>query len=81
MVIPQTIQHKNVKEKKMMKWISIKNKLPKDFRDVLITDGKQVGVGYRYLRPPETKWTDYIGLTDEENITHWMPLPKSPKKK
>lgn len=78
-----------------MNWISVKDKLPKDFEDtccphdaVLVTSSKlsyRVGIAQWY----ENVW-DIMGEQGAdscvgfhpmiaEDITHWMPLPNHPK--
>lgn len=68
-----------------MEWISIKEKLPRQGKVILICYTK-------YKRPKEiciaTRWgskkdwhfngDDY--QFDDSEVTHWMPLPKMPKK-
>ena len=65
-------------------WISVNDDLPCNYPDnihfgftnrVLATDGKDVFMAYM-KKDKDNKWTwysDYI-------ITHWMPIPKPPKK-
>ena len=53
------------------KWIAVKDKLPEEYRDVIVTDGDQA-------------WSDYYAVgewnTDADaDITHWMPFPEPPK--
>lgn len=63
----------------LMKWISIKDKLPEKDSLVLITDGERVTIAEWYQ---EQGW----GLAREDKaigifadtITHWMPLPAPP---
>ncbi len=57
-------------------WISVQKRLPKSMEDVLITDGKYVSIGYRFLKPKEAKWTDYLDICNI--VTHWQPLLKTP---
>ena len=69
----------------MSEWISVKDKLPLDSRNILIYS-KDWGVGYGWY----TDWQgwyycyydgdEFIHIP-ENDITHWMPLPESPKEK
>jgi hypothetical protein len=67
----------------MNKWISIDKKLPEketpDYSvDVLITDGKKVKIGY-YDYSIEAWDTEYEE-SYASGISHWMHLPKPPRK-
>lgn len=64
----------------MSKWISVKDKLPDDeLHDVLVyceyRAAKECDVGYLDCSGDwfDEKYDEYIP------VTHWMPLPKSPK--
>ncbi|AFO12450.1 hypothetical protein BCA64_23130 [Salmonella enterica subsp. enterica serovar Enteritidis] len=61
----------------MSKWIKCSAQMPDYFSDVLITDGEHV----------EVKWWDGDGWDCwaernsgicNDDVTHWMPLPKPP---
>ena len=56
-----------------MNWISVEDKLPENFDDVLIhyADGR-IDIGCRY---PDGWMTE----RSWGPITHWMPLPEPPK--
>ncbi len=77
-------------------WISVKDQLPPKDMDqetdwsitVLITDGKNIGIGYyefEYFADDPTaelqyesdSWNDDTHIIDD--VTHWMPLPKPPE--
>ena len=66
----------------MSNWISVKDGLPEKNMDVLIYRGVHIGNlinVYTYLGNNE--WEDEYGYwsrTDDEGITHWMPLPEPP---
>jgi hypothetical protein len=63
-------------------WISINDKLPKQFQEVLTCRGGFIGNlinVYTYMGNNE--WEDSYGYwnsAEGEGITHWMPLPKLP---
>ena len=68
-----------------MEWISVKDRLPEKFQDVLIWNETLQQAEIRYLTDeiyPESKeikdqivWSEQ-GITN--NISHWMPLPEMP---
>jgi len=58
-----------------MKWISVKDRLPDKDCEVLVYMGINC---YRYMELI-THYSD-CHLTRHDTITHWMPLPKPPKK-
>ncbi len=65
-----------------MKWISVKDQLPKVGKQVIVYYGFQVSSGYlrdlTYHKKPEKcqKWCVGGILTDY--VTHWMELPPPP---
>jgi hypothetical protein len=62
----------------MTEWISVKDSLPDYSIDVLVTDGKKIQVGSRFmLGKGEFFLPDY--REDFSEITHWTPLPPPPK--
>jgi hypothetical protein len=68
----------------MTEWISIKDRLPeKAHKDFLITNGKNtITIGHlgNYLK---TWFYCYDCLSHgnlySQEVTHWMPLPETPK--
>ncbi len=68
--------------KQTNKWISVEDRLPEKYEDVLIYRGQFIGNlinVYTYLGNNE--WEDEYGYwsrTKDESITHWMPLPTPP---
>ena len=70
-----------------MIWISVKDRLPENIDDVLITDGEDVVIAY-YSRGG---WGYQEGILEAENYdgmaviristkpTHWAPLPELPQ--
>ncbi len=69
----------------MHKWISVKDELPNKDQDVLIYKGNHIGdMMYVYTYLGHNEWEDEYGYwsrTDDEGITHWMPLPTLPTEK
>jgi hypothetical protein len=65
------------------KWISVEDRLPDKNDDVLCSRGNHIGAlmdVYTYVG--DYKWCDTYGYrisTEDEGITHWMPLPEPPK--
>lgn len=63
-----------------MQWIRCKKRLPEVRQIVLITDGYQVGIGFRGAFGMESKFpfAFYRPVTFEilNGITAWKPLPK-----
>lgn len=60
-----------------MEWISVKDRLPKPFRDVLaIMDNGDMHVLYMVQ---DGTWNRFFAERGLKNITHWMPLPEPPK--
>jgi len=77
-------------------WISIKDKLPKPEKVVLVVHknfGVQMGYLYAKARQCKNRWHVFVrhelewaityvsksGDFEHLEISHWMPLPKSPK--
>lgn len=61
----------------MSEWIKIIDKIPGESEAVLLTDGKQICIGFlssvtKCLTQINT-WTDVHNM-----ITHWQPLPEPP---
>ena len=66
----------------MQEWISVKNKVPEDSgRYLVVTRNKHDGSTSiaitAYIKCKIGEWwsNDYVYI-----VTHWMPLPKMPKK-
>jgi hypothetical protein len=56
-------------------WISVKDRLPDEGRDVLTYDGDNMLVEFIVNRGSYSIWS----CNSEDDITHWMPLPEPPK--
>lgn len=78
-----------------MEWISVKDRLPKDYEDVLIYS-YQDGVGTGYFNSEDVLfysedgesftcgsdgWWDNYPEERKDTISHWAPLPSSPSPK
>ena len=68
------------RRKTMTNWISVNDKLPEEYEDVLVyvKNGNinrtwYDGHGFRNATSKRTTWYR------PESVTHWMPLPESPK--
>lgn len=71
-----------------MKWISVKDKLPEEQKEVFvyapdcdIIGQALVGVFFAKEKGFESSWTVYdFGVSKlDEKVTHWMPRPEPPK--
>ena len=65
-------------------WISVEERLPKEMQEVLVYRGHHSGLTNTYTYLGNHGWEDdhgYWGRTDDEGITHWMPLPAPPTEK
>lgn len=73
----------------MNEWISVKDRLPKKYKRVLVTDGKNICLHYKQSMcnfkgsegedlccscPVNHDQCDFV----EGSITHWMQLPSLP---
>jgi hypothetical protein len=55
-----------------MEWISVKDRLPEQYDEVLISDGKTVTHSY-------FQDGSFVGREIAIEVTYWMPLPSAPK--
>jgi len=62
----------------MIKWISVEDKLPEDDRDVLVYYGNN-RCGVEWINWVKGKCYGWCGEDNIVSVTHWMPLPESPK--
>jgi hypothetical protein len=76
---PCILPRKTIGEARLMRWISVEEKMP-DRCDIVLVCGPDIPYcskawAYEKDRP----WHDHFGLKYEKNsITHWMPLPARP---
>ena len=63
------------------RWIPVTERLPEYDSVVLVTDGEDVGTGYRYTLGEIgfTGWAVPFADIEEDNVSHWIPLPEPPK--
>lgn len=63
----------------MSEWISVKDRLPDDFRFVLICVGECITLMGRYNHGKK-EWRVFAERTAPEiAVTHWMERPEPPK--
>jgi len=65
-----------------MEWISVKDRLPENEESIIIFDGREVFSGIYingYFRNHDCEGLAF-GPLENKNVSHWMPLPKPPKK-
>ena len=62
-------------------WISVEDRMPEVFQDVLVTIKTPYGTHVSVLKrhPQAGFWEQYDGDVDDINVTHWMPLPVAAK--
>lgn len=64
----------------MSEWISVKERLPKAYTDVVLLVGsKQIPKIGEFDSACHDWNIDEIGSVAITAVTHWMPLPKPPK--
>lgn len=61
----------------MVEWISVKDRLPEEDKDVLAYNGVYMIIA-AYTTNPTKYWYTITGSV-MRTITHWMPLPEPPK--
>lgn len=72
-----------------LRWISVKEDLPKESNEVLVFNGNFITIGFyrkdfkieddQSVTPLPRKW-EYSSVKIDWEITHWMPMPKPPIK-
>lgn len=63
----------------MAEWISTKNRLPEDGKEVLFCDGSSIMVGWYNADEEYWELTDADMIAYAVDVTHWMPLPRLPE--
>lgn len=64
----------------LTKWVSVKERLPKESGTYLIFTGTAMMTAYYFGN--DRWWLDYYDRTQtvtSDYFTHWMPLPEEPK--
>lgn len=65
-----------LKDYQSSKWISVEERLPEEEVQVLVYGRIFMDIGWIL----DGKWkSEYINAYDDDEITHWMPLPEPPK--
>ena len=57
-------------------WISVEERLPKQWESVLVCCGDEDEIGTDFIAS-NGRWYEHI----HDTVTHWMPLPEPPKMK
>ena len=63
-------------------WISVKDRLPEDDKDVLVYDSGSKEIIMASYNSDYDEWStpyDYYYDLDNDKITHWQPLPELPE--
>lgn len=65
-----------IEESSKPRWIPVTERLPLLTTPVLITDGIEVDIAWVFGVP--ARWATQYTNMDDDSITHWMELPKTP---
>ena len=62
------------------RWWSVKEKLPDCMHNVLVTDGKDIGIGWIFglNKTRDPMWAAPFADIEGRDVLYWMPLPKLP---
>ena len=71
------LETENQHLKREREWMPVTEALPCLTTPVLVTDGIEVDIAWMYGVPP--RWITSFTAIDEDKLTHWMPLPKTPQ--
>lgn len=71
---------KSVGWKEEPKWISVEDQLPEPHTIVLVTDGEGITLGFLVQSKNNFGFMTIYATADEDEITHWFPLPTLPIK-
>lgn len=63
----------------MSEWISVKDRLPENGKEVLFSDGSSIMVGWYNADEEYWELTDADMIAYAQDVTHWMPLPRLPE--
>lgn len=72
------LESKQATSDESKRWISVTERLPKSFEDVLVCDATG---GFRdvcYLEGGKS-WVAHAYRYELDDVTHWMPLPEPPR--
>ena len=61
------------------RWISVEERLPEDYEDVVIIMRNGASSWYRVAYREYGGWSLGGGRRVTDEVTHWMPLPEPPK--
>lgn len=61
------------------RWISVEERLPEDYEDVVIIMRNGASSWYRVAYREYGGWSFGGGRRVTDEVTHWMPLPEPPK--
>lgn len=64
---------------RMPSWISVDERLPEDYEDVVIIMRDGASSWYRVAYREYGGWSFGGGRRVNDEVTHWMPLPELPK--
>ena len=67
-----------------LKWISVIEKLPKN-KQIVLCFNADIAIATFHISAKGIEWEEpYYGqeiASPFENVTHWMPMPKTPQEK
>ena len=66
-------------EQQIPRWISVEERLPEDYEDVVIIMRNGASSWYRVAYREYGGWSFGGGRRVTDEVTHWMPIPPMPK--